>query len=417
MGEWYEFASSIWQADPRDFCHPLDRAGPRSFDSAGNARFGTVGRSGRSRGEPAMRFRRGLRSGTEGFGAGDLYLLVPGLLGPFSASIQPLAVPRLPSLEKLLRRGRRRPYSGHTLTEVAIRLFRGASGDEHPPVAAFLRVSDGLTDQELDWVCAAPVLLRADQDRVLLSDLPGRELSLDQASRLGRRLTEHFSERGWVFQVTAPDRWYLGRRGAQGLEAAPLEAVIGRNIDSFLPGGGKGAYWRAMLNEIQMVLHSWGNLPFAESLGDGVEVNGLWLWGGGELPEAPECPKFVHVASDNPLVRGLAHWGGCRVGEGADMLGVLVAAASEGPVLGVVDAPARSVLDVDPIRWGEVLEAHEESLWRPLEGALRSGRLASVNLFPCEGTTIEVRRRDLYRVWKRGRNLADWAVRKPSRRD
>lgn len=341
-----------------------------------------------------------------------LHLLVPGLLGPFAASVDPLSAPRLQPLETLLARGRWHPCSGQTLTEAAIHLFAasGAAGEDLP-VAALCRLSDGLADRELDWVCAAPVFLHADQHRVLLSDLPSRALSVEQAQRFADRLSAHFDDQGWEFEVAAPHRWYLGRRGAPSLDSAPLEAVIGRNIDLFLPGGRQGAQWRAMLNEIQMVLHSCCTAPFADGPENDIGVNGLWLWGGGALPAPPKRPTFAHVASADPLLRGLALWGGASVGEPGSSLGELVAATSGGAVLGVVDGPARPVLDVDPTRWGEALESLEQSLWRPLVSALLSGELEVVSLYPCNGRMIEVRRGDLYRVWKRRRRIEEWVAR------
>ena len=126
-------------------------------------------------------------------------------------------------------------------------------------------------------------------------------------------------------------------------------------------------------------------------------VNGLWLWGAGELPAALRAP-WRSIASDDPLARGIARAAGIEplaLPRGAPAW--LAALPGEGRHLALPGA-----LDA----------AMDEAWFAPLLAALRSGRLGMLSLHaPEAGLAVEAVRLDLRRFWRRARPLESHAHR------
>ncbi len=220
---------------------------------------------------------------------------------------------RLPQLEQIVARADPLAIPPGGLTGLLCRrcgLEPDPDGDW--PVAAFTALADDVPGAGPFWLRADPVHLLADQTHLIL--LPPEQLSLaqEEAGRLITDLDAALGGEGWhLARGRSPLRWYLSLADRPGVRTTPLEQVAGGAIDGHLPEGERGAQWRRVLTEMQMLLHRHPVNLRREELGR-PPVNALWLWGGGRLPAAPATVP-PRLGGDGPLVAGLAAWSGGTV--------------------------------------------------------------------------------------------------------
>jgi hypothetical protein len=333
----------------------------------------------------------------------NCHLLIPALFPPpqwIDAGL--LRDMRLPALETLLVRGRQTPLPPGGMEAWLCRAF----GVEHCPAAPLTLLADGGDPGGDSWLLADPVHLQLQRDRMVLMDAGNLEITQEEANSLTAALNRHFAPNGLTFLPTRPGRWHLRLARPARLETHPLEAVIGRNIRNFLPGGPDGKHWHTLLNEIQMLLHSHPVNEAREQRG-ALTVNSIWPWGGGVLPKDLAAP-YTQVWANDDLARGLA------VAAGVSRAGTPVTAAewlrqaAPGTHLIVLDTLRSAALSGDFPRWRENLLLLEDDWFWPLRQALSRGQLASLSLHVFADTpaqTFSVSRADLWKIWRRRKPL------------
>ena len=327
-----------------------------------------------------------------------IHLLVPGLLGPMPALAGAGQSPRFPLLERLLARARSRACPGEDLESVLFSLF-GIPGDGHQnlPTAAYRRIGDGAEADDRYWLQLTPVYLRPDQDRLLLFDVEDLDLERHEAQELVELFNSHFVDEGWQLEALHPHRWYLSLENPPDLKTYELADAFGRNMDLFLPRGEDGIRWHGVLNEIQMLFYQSDVNERREQLGRG-PVSGAWISGGGRVSPGLSTPANA-LYGDSPLLKGLARASATpRAGlpENAEAL-----LGEERELLVCYEALRRSVLCADPEEWLSRLDQFE--IWlQPLGQALAENRL-QLNVYPCNGSMLQLDRRALRRFWKRTR--------------
>jgi hypothetical protein len=294
-------------------------------------------------------------------------LMVPGLLSAPPA-------PRRPALELLLARAR----VAHSDPQSAESWLGRAFGLEPLPAGALTAGAPGF------WLRADPVHLRLLRERIVIVPVSG--LAPEHAAALVDTLNRHFAGRH-EFRAPHPDRWAMSSAPA-AIDAPPARELAGADLAARLPA----APWPALLNEIQMALHE-----HPANAGRELEVNGVWLWGAGELPRAAAAP-WRSVSAEDPLVLGLA-----RVAR----LAHRTPPACAGEWLAELPADGRHLAAFDALH--ESLDAH---WFAPLLVALRRGRIGMLTLHvPDAGCAFEAVRSDLRRFWRRPRPLGDHAHR------
>lgn len=294
-------------------------------------------------------------------------LMVPGLL-----ALPP--EPRRPALELLLARAR----VEHSDPESADAWLGRAFGLEPLPAGALTAGAPGF------WLRADPVHLQVTREGIAL--VPVRGLEPARAAALIDTLNHHFAGRH-EFRAPHPERWVMSSAPAP-IDTPPAREIAGEDIAARMPP----APWPALLNEIQMALHEH---PANE--GQALEVNGVWLWGAGELPRTASA-RWRSVSAEDPLALGLARAAGLAHRTPPDAAGEWLAGLpGEGRHLAAFDA------------------AHEtlETVWfAPLLTALRRGRIGMLTLHvPDAGRAFETERSDLRRFWRRPRPPGDHAHR------
>lgn len=294
-------------------------------------------------------------------------LMVPGLLAA-------PAEPRRPALELLLARAR----VAHSDPESAESWLGRAFGLEPLPAGALTAGAPGF------WLRADPVHLRVLRDRIVIVPVSG--LAPEYAAALVETLNRHFAGRH-EFRAPHPDRWAMSSAPAP-IDAPPAHELAGEDLAARMPA----APWPALLNEIQMTLHEH---PAHE--GRELEVNGVWLWGAGELPVAAAA-RWRSVSAEDPLALGLA-----RIAR----LAHRTPPASAAEWLAELPEDGRHLAAFDALH-----DSLEADWFAPLLAALRQRRIGMLTLHvPDAGCAFEVVRSDLRRFWRRPRPLGDHAHR------
>jgi hypothetical protein len=317
-------------------------------------------------------------------------------------------IPRLPSLELLLARGRAAHADSRSLEAWLADEFDLAEGPL--PAGAITAQADGTgrADRSPFWLRADPVHLRLGRISGTLIPGVGCNITRDDALAFVAALNGHFGAEH-LFVMVRPEQWCL-RTVPDGplASVSPLE-LAAQDVDAALPRGAAAAHWLALMNEIQMVLHEHPLNAEREARG-APSINSVWLWGAGRLPASAHAP-WQSATADDPLAAGLARIAGLRQHAlPAGAVEWLERAPHEGRHLIVLDALRAALALGGAGSHSERLAALESRWFAPLLEALRADRVGMVTVHvPDAGHAYETVRSDLRRFWRRARPLAAYA--------
>ncbi len=348
-----------------------------------------------------------------------LSLLTPGLFDALPALTAP--VPQPPALLTLLAHAQQHSAAASDSDELLLQLFGiTLAYDADAPVAAlsWLGEADAMVADGY-WLRADPVHLCADQARLLLFGPRILAVRMDEARALAAAFNAVYNSDDWRLEIPHPQRWYLRLPDDPRIRTHALHAVIGRNIDAFLPQGANGKRWHGVLNEVQMLFHDSPVNTAREERGQ-LPINSVWFWGGGRLPVI-KPPPWTQVCSTEPCVRGLAVAAGVAVATATDITAAWVkdggaaddcmdagGRATPGAVtdqLVVMSEQQDAVSYGDADAWCAALLTLERDWFAPALAALKTGRLDTLRLFPGNNSVYEVTRAGLRRFWRRRRVL------------
>ncbi len=314
--------------------------------------------------------------------------------------------PSAPILERLLARAEVAEAAGDSFESTLFELFGlpcEPNGDL--PSAAVSRLAEGGEPDSAFWLHADPVFLKPTADRLLLFDAPMLDIRPEDADELAAIFNRHFAQDGWHIEALHPNRWYLRLPTEPAVTTTPLTDVVGRNVDKYLPCGAEAGHWRSMLNEIQMLFHS-ADVNRQREADHLLPINGIWLSGGGCLPDSGKA-CFSMVLADDVLSQGLS-----RLSETechALSLDALAQWQGGGSCLVVYSSLLRTVLDADPQSW--VSRLSEFELWAvALQRMLQKKEIGRLSLYPCNGQRFQIGRPGLRRFWITGRPVSDYLL-------
>jgi hypothetical protein len=314
-------------------------------------------------------------------------------------------IPRLPSLELLLARGRAANADPLSLERWLAEEF-GLDDGALPAGAITLQASGtGNPERSGNWLRADPVHLRLERDGFTLIPATGCDISHEEADAFVSALNREFGARH-SFVLARTDQWCMSVSSDAALESAPPLELAAQAVDASLPRGTDSARWLALLNEIQMALHG-HPLNLAREERGAPPINSVWLWGAGRLPDTARGP-WHSLTSDDALAAGLAQIAGMRQ---------RALPASAGEWLERAPLEGRHLIVLDALRAVHALggaEQHADRLaalearwFQPLLEALRSDRIGMITVHaPDSGQSYETVRSDLRRFWRRTRPLA-----------
>ncbi|HTQ75312.1 MAG TPA: regulator [Burkholderiales bacterium] len=317
------------------------------------------------------------------------FLFIPD----FFSSMSGASADRLAAAEKLIARGRRKRTSQIAHDAWLFERF-GIGRQRDWPVAPYTLLADGGAPGGHFWMRADPVHLNVGRDSVAL-DSARLDLSRAEAEALAATLSSHFGQ-GLALHAPRPERWYVALEEAPQLETTPPALASGAAISNLLPRGLDATRYRALMNEVQMLLHEHPVNTEREARG-APAANSIWLWGGGNL-EARHGRPFSIVLAEDPLARGLALAAGVPERRLAANAGAALSTLpEEGKALIVLDAPRGAALERD---W-----------FSPLLAALEEGRIGMLTLVLSGRESlleVETVRSDLRHFWRTKKPLESY---------
>jgi len=220
---------------------------------------------------------------------------------------------RYPALERAWSRGRKRRLAARTPNHLRFELF-GIETEGPLPVAALTHVNDRRERPQNDyyWLRADPVTMWADMARVFMTDYGFADLDPYERNEIELCVRDVLQEEGIQMHADHPERWCipLGRPIEFGF--TPLDEALGMDVAEALPDHPEARHWRRILNEIQIALHNSPVNVRRRAMGKR-EINSVWFWGGGFIPDASEHYLLDTVYSENAVSRGLAIINDCRI--------------------------------------------------------------------------------------------------------
>ena len=319
-------------------------------------------------------------------------VVAPGLMARDGADGDPP-----PVLASMPRRARRIDVDRVGIHAIVAGLLPGAGS---ATVAETCMRSEGDGDTRGPVLRADPVHLSPDRDSLVLTTADALAVSDDEAARLAETVNARCRDDGLVLKVAHAERWYLRVDDTSGCDAPAPEAVgVGATFESALPTGTPGRRWRAMLNELQMLLHEHPVNESREREGNRA-INSVWLWGATPCGEPPDG---VTAWSDHPLVRGA--WTGTKSAcvPMPDAASGWMGNYAGGPGLVATDRLQRSLARRDADAWREQRASLLSAWIEPLCALLRRRDIPSLAVFADDGAVwaLESPRRFWSLPWRR----------------
>ncbi len=335
------------------------------------------------------------------------HLVIPHLLDALDGA------PRLPAFEALAARGRREGLPGEG-TEAWLCAHFGIAKQRDWPIAPLAAAADGLALEGRYWLCADPVHLSLQGNALMLSELHPADLTQSEADALIDAVNVHFSPADLRLVAAHPAYWYLVLPADPGISTTPLADALEHDSQAWLPRGPGALRWAALLNELQMLLHSHPVNQARETRGQPA-INSLWPWGGGLPPEGR--PYAGTLWANHRRARAIAKRCLADTRElPPDAARWLEFANADGRFHLIVLDQVEAHLRRHDLAAARSAAAHLDRAWgAALLRELRQGRLTSLALtLPGDPGVlhVQVRRRDLFRWWRRPSPLARLA---PSR--
>lgn len=334
----------------------------------------------------------------------SVHLVITDLFLPKDFAAEVCAGLTVPALEKMLARGPSEILEAAPLENLLCGIF-GMPCQADVPVAPVSAVFDGL--DEGCWLRADPVHLRLQRDQLVL--LPNLELSADEAGQFCASLNEHFAGQNLVFFAPHPQRWYVRLDKLPELETLPLSQVAGRNVRGLLPTGAEAKRWHQLCNEIQMLLFAHPVNAAREARGE-LPVNSVWLWGGGCGVKITPQKVYNGASADEVLVEMFAAAADVPFAKWPEQW---CAEPGTGTQLLVWTGLRQALQSGDLAAWREALQRFETGYAQPLWQALRSGKIARLQLDILGGDNVRrtlLTRADAWAFWRHAKRLNEYSM-------
>jgi hypothetical protein len=253
------------------------------------------------------------------------------------------------------------------------------------PVAALTRDLDAADAAPAGWLRADPAWVRPDINGARLMACGDMlRLTQEDVDALLPALRPLFGDVGFTVDAPTPARWYLRLPRDSRLPAFvdPVDA-LGADVFDHLPGtddtGSEARRWRALANEVQVVLH---NHPWnaRRAAAGKPPVNALWFWGAGALPDQVTT-RHSRLHSNDPLARALAKAAGIAHSDRA-----AIDLATQDGLHDLRDAAPDEAIDAWLV---------------PMASAVGSGTLRQVSLDFADGTGLVIGPGQRWRIWRK----------------
>ena len=213
---------------------------------------------------------------------------------------------RYPALETIVAKGRHFSTIAKSPDHFRFALF-GVDADGHLPIAAVTRMGDSGQDSQSGqyWLRVDPVTLWADMARVVMTRHGLADLDPIERNDIENTVRKVLLEEGIQLHAEHPERWCIALDESPNFDFFQLADALGMDMAEAMPRNPATLHWRRIMNEIQMALHACEVNVRRRQQGLH-DINSVWFWGGGFLPDLKQKSHFDHVHTNNPVSRGLA---------------------------------------------------------------------------------------------------------------
>jgi len=327
-----------------------------------------------------------------------LTLFIPGLFGPVSDTPSGITLD-VPAIEKYFRFGTSRSIQTTGFTQTLFQLFGFPKQDHDYSVAAVTRLVDDDHDVNGIWMRADPVHLRAEREAVVLLDDSAFKLEKHEALILAADLQQVFTEREIELEAPTNNRWYIKLKNLPEIKTIPIHEVVGNDIDKHSANGINKILWDQLANEAQMSLHNCPLNDEREQRGE-LPVNGVWLWGAGELPKPPR-KIWSRVFADEVTTQGLSILTKSPYADLPDSLEMLINQTEEQDnVLVVISFGLRHQQYFDHSGWHDFIGYLEEEWFARVENLIKQKELNELMLLTGENK-LSITKSSYKKFWRR----------------
>lgn len=338
----------------------------------------------------------------------ELHLLVPGLLGPFTAQpangLQNTCDTRdQPAIKTLQRSLSRASQASLPLTDYYSTLHYLLCPEKDIELSELLGQFDQLPQSNGFYYLIEPVHFRAESDHAVLLGSELLQPQSEEAQALVEAFNTHFAVEGISLYAASASRWYLQSERALSLELRSMEACLGRDIKHFMPQGDDALWWRRILNEAQMLFFEHPvNLQREQQ--QQLSINGLWLFQHGFKAHEGNIAansRVNRLLADNAVAQAL-----CAFSDA----GIQLEEMNNKPADKLIDKAGHSVLVDetfyaaacygDQAAWQDALGEFCDSRFAPLDNALQQREIFRLHIYPCDGRIFTVSKWQRYHFWK-----------------
>lgn len=337
--------------------------------------------------------------------AKDITLVLPGLRRFEDEVYRELLAPaeRLPALELIIARSRNNNFAARNLDQTLWRLFgMPPIADAGLPAAALAHSLRYETSPDYWYMHCDPVVIQPNRDHLLMLGNSMLEFSEQEALQIISDINGTYDDQPWRLKLLTANQWIMEMPRAPAIKTHALSRVTGEKIYEFLPTGGEAKTWHALMNELQMLLHS-HPVNQARAASGLPAANSIWFWGEGRLPVAAARPNaWAQCWSQHTSTLALAKLNKiphCDLPATAnDWLKLAMPPGSHLVVMDFLDAPA---LFMDPALWWQALSRLNAQWLAPLLAALQNKTLTKITLHTADGGIFELTPARAKRWWKR----------------
>jgi hypothetical protein len=251
------------------------------------------------------------------------------------------------------------------------------------PVAALTAKAFELPDADCGyWLRADPTQLRADLAGVYLLGNAHLAIQNDELTQIGSELAAFLQEENIQLHTVSENIWLLQLKSQPQIHTTFPDEVLGKEISQFLPTGREQQRWRMIFTQIQMLLHDSAVNLHREQMNWGL-INGLWLWGEGELP-SKNPSRYTNVITNDPVTIGLAkHFGVNWQQAPLSLQKVTESCGQENADILVVDTTLKNFLAGNDLQaWQDYLSKLGTDWLQPLRKAIKENQYSEINLYP-----------------------------------
>jgi len=320
------------------------------------------------------------------------------------------SVGRLPALELFFSRARNSRIAGQNLEDTLCKLFGlSLAADTRLPVAALAHSLHYETDADHWYIHCDPVMIQPNRDHLMMMGNDMLDYSVQEAEKIIDDINATYHDQPWKIKMLSPRQWVMEMERAPAIRTHPINNVVGRKINDYLPQGDDAKAWHALMNELQMLLHS-HPVNQSRSMQGLIGANSVWFWGEGYFPTRASDSAMTHWAqcwSHHVPTLALARMHKIpRADLPASADSWLNAAITPGQHLVVIDSLDSPAVYLDPVTWWQELLQLNEQWFTPLLSALRGdGALSTLSLLSTDGCLYELTPSLARRWWKRVKPL------------